>query len=242
MFQTVPFLGLTFTIAPQAAWRDLLLSPPPGANFSYLVTPNVDHIVQLSRNPDLAPAYADADWRMCDSRVIEKLARLRRVELACYPGADLVRDLLNDPRARRLKIAVIGPDAANFDLLRKKFPTLDLHLVVAPFMAPGSPEWNATLSAAEDLQADLTLLCISFPKQEFFAHDLKLRGQARGRAICAGASIDFLTGQQKRAPEFFRRTSTEWLYRLFSQPGRLWKRYLIDGPRIFVIYLRTSDK
>ncbi|MFC3060289.1 WecB/TagA/CpsF family glycosyltransferase [Paenirhodobacter populi] len=240
MPDTVEFLALDFTVASPSHWRDRLLAPPPATGFRYLVTPNVDHVVQLSKQPDLAPVYDAADWKMCDSRILEKLGRMRGLELGCYPGADLVRDLMQDPRSGSLKIAVVGPDAERFRLLREKFPGHDLHLVEAPFMKPGSPEWERTLQATEAVQADLTLLCISFPKQEIFARDLKARGHARGTAICAGASIDFLTGQQKRAPEIFRKTSTEWLYRLLSQPGRLWKRYLIDGPRIFAIYLKEK--
>ncbi|WP_164881837.1 WecB/TagA/CpsF family glycosyltransferase [Paenirhodobacter populi] len=241
MPKTIPFLALEFTVRTAPEWRDLFLTPPPPGGFSYLVTPNVDHIVQLSKRPELGAIYDAADWRMCDSRILEKLGRMRGLDLACYPGADLVRDLIEDPRSRALKIAVVGPDPERFRLLREKFPHHDLHLVEAPFMTPGSAEWEATLAATEAVQADLTLLCISFPKQEIFARDLKTRGHARGQAICAGASIDFLTGQQKRAPEIFRKTSTEWLYRLLSQPGRLWKRYLVDGPRIFAIYLRHRN-
>lgn len=241
MYDTVEFLALDFTVAPPQVWRDLFLSPAPATGLHYLVTPNVDHVVQLAKRPDLAPIYDAADWKICDSRILAKLGRMRGIDLACYPGADLVRDLLTDPRARAQRIAIVGPDGERFRLLQEKFPDHDLHLVEAPFMQPGSPEWERALAATEAVQADLTLLCISFPKQEVFARDLKARGYARGRAICAGASIDFLTGQQKRAPEIFRRTSTEWLYRLLSQPGRLWKRYLVDGPRIFVIYYRSRN-
>ncbi|HEY0214444.1 MAG TPA: WecB/TagA/CpsF family glycosyltransferase [Paenirhodobacter sp.] len=239
MSDTIKFLGLDFTIASHDAWRDLFLKPAP-SGFRYLVTPNVDHIVQLSKRPDLLPVYEAAGWMMCDSRILERLGRLRGLDLACYPGADLVQDLMQDPRSHTLKIAVVGPDTERFSLLQAKFPGHNLHLVEAPFMTPGSPEWDKTLRATEAVQADLTLLCISFPKQEIFARDLKARGRAGGQAICAGASIDFLTGQQKRAPDIFRRTSTEWLYRLLSQPGRLWKRYLVDGPRIFLLYLKDS--
>lgn len=238
MSDTLPFLSLEFNVADAAEWRTRLLVPA-GADFRYLVTPNVDHIVQLSKRPDLAPVYAAADWRMCDSRILEKLGRLSGLELKCYPGADLVRDLLEDPRSRTLRIAVLGPDAADFDRLSARFPGHQLVHVPAPVMQPATPAWDATLQAAESTGADLTLLCISFPKQEIFARDLKVRGRIRGRAICAGASIDFLTGQQKRAPEIFRRTSMEWLYRLLSEPQRLWKRYLVDGPKIFALYLRS---
>jgi UDP-N-acetyl-D-mannosaminuronic acid transferase (WecB/TagA/CpsF family) len=201
------------------------------AGFRVLVTPNVDHIVQLSKRPELVPIYEAADWRMCDSRIIERLGRMSGIELRCYPGADLVRDLLDDP---------LDEAAVRSFVDVERYPHHDLVLVEAPFMAPGSPEWEATLRATETTGADLTLLCISFPKQEIFARDLKARGVARGAAIAAGASIDFLTGHQKRAPEIFRRIGMEWLYRLLSQPGRLWKRYLVDGPRIFLIYYRSK--
>lgn len=241
MPESVRFLSLDFRLAAPAAWRDLLLCPGQGG-FRYLVTPNVDHVVQLSKRPDLAPVYADAAWRLCDSRILERLARLRGIDLKCYPGADLVRDLLADPRSRGLRIAVVGPEPEDFAILRGHLPDHDLHLVDAPFMTPGNPEWTATLEGIEAAHPDLTLLCISFPKQEILAHDLKARGIVQGIAICAGASIDFLTGRQHRAPALFRRTGFEWLYRLLSQPGRLWKRYLVDGPRIFLLYLKDGRR
>lgn len=238
-FQTISFLQLSFDVAPPSDWLDTFLTPEQ-QGFRYLVTPNVDHVVQLSKQPSLAAVYRDAKWRICDSRILERLGRLRGLDLGCYPGADLVRDLLDDPRSRRLKIAVLGPDAAHFKILQARLPGRNLHLVPAPFMKPGSPEWETALQEVEAVQADLTLLCISFPKQEIFAHELKTRGKARGIALCAGASIDFLTGKQARAPKVFRQSRTEWLYRLLSQPGRLWRRYLVDGPRIFLLYLKDA--
>ena len=104
-------------------------------------------------------------------------------------------------------------------------------------MAQGSPEWDATLTATETCGADLYLLCLSFPKQEFFAADLGARGRARGVGLCVGASLDFLTGHQSRAPLWMRHAGLEWAHRLLSNPRRLWKRYLLDGPKIFALYL-----
>ena len=238
---TVPFLGLDFALAPPARWRDLLLAPAEGEGFTYLVTPNVDHIVQIEKHPDLVQAYDAAGWHLCDSRILEKLARTRGIALQCYPGADLLADVLADPRAPARRIAVLGPDAADFARLVARFPDHQLIHVPAPMMQPGSPAWHETLAATEDAGAELHLLCLSFPKQELFAHDLKRRGRARGVALCAGAGIDFLTGHQRRAPMIWRRLSLEWLYRLLSQPRRLWKRYLVDGPKIFWIYLKDQS-
>lgn len=57
-----------------------------------------------------------------------------------------------------------------------------------------------------------------------------------------GASLDFLAGTVKRAPAVMRKTGLEWLYRLSQEPGRLWRRYLINDPKFVVIFLRTLKK
>ncbi|OCX66440.1 hypothetical protein BFP70_05055 [Thioclava sp. SK-1] len=234
------FLSLDFAVADHDVWRSRLLDGHDG--FRYLVTPNVDHVVRLSRDPAIAPAYQAATWRMCDSRILERLAKMRGMALKTYPGASLVRDLLEDPRSRDLTIAIVGPDTAHFDILCQRFTGHRFIHVEAPFMAPGAPEWEATLHATEAAQADLILLCLSFPKQEYFAHDLQQRGHARGTALCVGASIDFLTGHQARAPEWVQRAGMEWAFRLLSNPRRLWKRYLIDGPKVFALYLADGRR
>ena len=59
-----------------------------------------------------------------------------------------------------------------------------------------------------------------------------------GVALCIGAALEFLTGEQKRAPRFLRTFGLEWAHRLVTNPRRLWRRYLVDGVRIFPIYLR----
>lgn len=55
---------------------------------------------------------------------------------------------------------------------------------------------------------------------------------ARGLTLCCGASINFLTGVERRAPQWMQRLSLEWLYRLLQNPRRLARRYLVRGPQI----------
>jgi exopolysaccharide biosynthesis WecB/TagA/CpsF family protein len=76
------------------------------------------------------------------------------------------------------------------------------------------------------------------PQQEMIAHAIAAQSGARGTALCIGASIDFLTGRARRAPRWMQRLSIEWLHRLLSDPARLWRRYLIEGPRIFAMAWR----
>jgi N-acetylglucosaminyldiphosphoundecaprenol N-acetyl-beta-D-mannosaminyltransferase len=87
---------------------------------------------------------------------------------------------------------------------------------------------------------DVLLTCVSFPKQERFAHALRAAGRPCGVALCVGASIDFLTGRQHRAPKVFQQLSLEWLHRLLSQPKRMFRRYVIEGPAILGWFLKTE--
>ena len=77
------------------------------------------------------------------------------------------------------------------------------------------------------------LLAVGAPQQEKLAHLLKTRGVARGLALCIGASINFLTGVEQRAPLWMQNAGLEWLFRLLQEPGRMANRYLVRGPRVF---------
>jgi exopolysaccharide biosynthesis WecB/TagA/CpsF family protein len=82
-------------------------------------------------------------------------------------------------------------------------------------------------------------LAVGSPQQEAIAQALRARGAARGLALCIGASLNFITGLEKRAPLWMQKMALEWLYRLLQNPRRLARRYLIRGPRIFA-HLRRS--
>src|SRR6185436_2589093 len=84
------------------------------------------------------------------------------------------------------------------------------------------------------------LLAVGSPQQEFVAYCLKQRGAARGLALCIGASVDFLTGKERRAPRAWQALGCEWLYRLLQSPRRMAYRYLVRGPRIFALLHRTE--
>jgi exopolysaccharide biosynthesis WecB/TagA/CpsF family protein len=53
-----------------------------------------------------------------------------------------------------------------------------------------------------------------------------------------GAALDFITGSEKRAPLIARKLGLEWAHRLLSNPRRMWRRYLVEGPAIFLLAYR----
>jgi UDP-N-acetyl-D-mannosaminuronic acid transferase (WecB/TagA/CpsF family) len=84
------------------------------------------------------------------------------------------------------------------------------------------------------------LLAVGTPQQELIALKLKERGIARGLTLCVGASINFITGVEKRAPRWMQKSGFEWLFRLIRSPKRLANRYLVRGPRIFLLLPRVE--
>jgi len=234
---TVRFLGLDFDVAPRRAWMELLAGAGAIAPFQFLVTPNVDHVVGYHDGTVPAPVYDAARYKLCDSRILGMLGRLRGLDLAPYQGSDMVHDFLEQPESRTVRIGLFGPSAEDFAALRARYPGHDLLWIEAPMLKPGTAAWTDAVARLAEAPFDLLLCCISFPKQEMICRDLKAAGRAQGLAVCAGASLDFLIGKQVRAPRWIQRLHIEWLHRLLSDPGRMWHRYLVRGPRIFLLFL-----
>lgn len=76
---------------------------------------------------------------------------------------------------------------------------------------------------------DLIWMGLSTPKQVKAASYLKKKifKQTFSNILCVGAAFDFYVGDQKRTHPFFQKCGLEWLFRLFHNPKRLWKRYII---------------
>lgn len=223
--------------------REQLLNRVAGlacAPYSYVVTPNVDHVVKLLEGRVSAEVYRGAGMMVCDSRILAHLARLRGKSLSVYPGSDMTSDLLDSEVAEEWRIGVFGPDAEAFAELANRYPDLKLIHLDAPMMQPNDAAWHQAVRTVAAAPWDVLLVCISFPKQEIFAHALKDAGRTQGVSLCVGASVDFLTGRQQRAPHWVQKMSLEWLYRLLSQPRRMFRRYVIEAPAIFGWFIRTE--
>lgn len=231
------FMTLDFADGDRPALLARVAAMARGDGYGYVVTPNVDHLIKLMDGRVEADVYGAADLKVCDSRILAHLARLRGKALAVYPGSDLTADLLASDHD--LTIGVFGPDRAAFSDLAARYPRRRFTFIDAPMgLTPGTGVWVAAVDDALRAEWDVLLACVSFPKQERFAHALRVAGRKTGVALCVGASVDFLTGRQQRAPRFYQALSLEWLHRLMTQPRRMFRRYVLEGPAIFGLFLR----
>jgi exopolysaccharide biosynthesis WecB/TagA/CpsF family protein len=237
--QTLPsveFVGMAFTAIDPQAVLDAVRARAWGAPFAYIVTPNVDHVVRLQRNrSDLWPSYRRAWMVLCDSRILARLARARGVTLPVLPGSDLTRHLFGAVIKPGDRVAIVGGQAGEIEQLAARLGLGNVCHFEPPMGFVHDPvEMARAVQFIVGSQARYVFLAVGSPQQELLAYRVARAG-ACGVGFCVGASLDFLTGSQDRAPEAMQRLSLEWLYRLCGDPRRLWRRYLVDGPGIFRI-------
>jgi len=187
------------------------------------------------------PLYDGAGLSVCDSRILEILAKFSGIPLSPVPGSDLTAQLFKHEIKPDEPVNVIGGDGEIINDLRENFKLTQLNHHEPPWGLKNKPE--AIAAAAEFVAANparFTFICVGSPQQEMVAQACEARGDCRGTGLCVGASLEFLTGRIKRAPLWMQKARLEWLHRLASEPKRLWKRYLLDGPKIFWIWLRWT--
>ena len=236
----IEFLGLNFDSCSEAEALDKIKTWVAVPAFVYVITPNVDHVVALNRaqDPLLANAYAHADMTLCDSRILSLMGRQSGLNVVAVPGSDLTRQLLNEEHTS-WRCAIIGGDAALHAHIARLYPQHKWTHHQPPMGVRRSPAARVEIAEfVENANADIIFLAIGSPQSEICCYEIAQRGRARGVALCIGASLEFLTGAKKRAPLWMQQYSLEWLHRLGSEPRRLWRRYLVEGPRIFLIWRR----
>ncbi|MEA2738341.1 MAG: hypothetical protein QOH05_1648, partial [Acetobacteraceae bacterium] len=98
--------------------------------------------------------------------------------------------------------------------------------------------FDAAVAFVDANPARFVFLAVGSPRQEQLASAIASRGGATGTGLCVGASLEFLAGTRRRAPRFMRRMGLEWLFRLGTNPRRLFRRYLIDSPVVLALLLK----
>jgi exopolysaccharide biosynthesis WecB/TagA/CpsF family protein len=235
------FLGIDFAnvgIERVALELELLSQRAP---LSFVVTPNVDHVILLHKeNSDIAELFreacATASIRLCDSRVLKLLARSSGIDLGVVTGSDLTAYLFKRGYLDGKTVALIGGDAAMQKELSLRYPTVGIVQHIPPMGVLNNPDAiNEIQDFLANTHAQYALFAIGAPQSEIIVHKCQAAARSKGVALCIGASIEFLLGRKPRAPIWLQRLSLEWLFRPLSEPRRLARRYLVVAPRIFLI-------
>ncbi|MCR0982324.1 WecB/TagA/CpsF family glycosyltransferase [Roseomonas populi] len=209
--------------------------------FAYVVTPNADHLLRLESpgGEALRAVYENAWLSLLDSRVLRLLAARRGYRLTVVPGSDLAQALFRTVIRPDTPVTLIGGGAAVAGRLRASFGLRALAHHEPPMGFIDDPAAvEACVRFVLEHPARFVLLCVGSPRQELLAARIAATGRATGLGLCLGAAVEFVAGVKRRAPRWVQRAHLEWLHRLASEPRRLWRRYLLEAPRLLSLMRR----
>jgi N-acetylglucosaminyldiphosphoundecaprenol N-acetyl-beta-D-mannosaminyltransferase len=223
--------GIEFDPIDQTTLIGELLRCARKGRHSCVVPTNLHVVIRARIDAEMRLVLADpAVIVVPDGRPIVWMARLRRITMPHVTGSDLVVPLCHAAAREQLSVFLFG---TTFDTLAECARRLSASIKGLRIAGVYSPPFGFERDGAEcELAArviqaaapDIVFVALGVPKQELWAH--KYAKTLKLQVICAGASLDFVAGAQRRAPLVFRRTGFEWLWRMVTEPGRLGLRYL----------------
>ncbi len=240
MTKTAVLFDIRFDLLEREQVHAWIAARDATSRFGYVVTPNVDHVVRLEKaGPDLHRIYSQAALCLCDSQILRGVARLLGIRLTLVPGSDLVAALFERILLPGDRVCLIGGDAAHPANLARLYPGVTVVQHIPPMGLQKNPAARAIATQfAAQSGARIILLAVGSPQQELLAAEMANIPGITGTALCIGASVEFIVGERRRAPMPLRRGGLEWAWRLATEPRRLARRYLIEGPMIFPLAWR----
>ena len=210
-------------------------------NCSYVVTPNVDHIVRLEKDEELQKVYKNASLILTDGKPLIWISKWYKTPIKeKISGSDLFPRVCQLAANKNYTMYLLGAAEGVADTaarnLMKKYPGLN---IVGTYSPPfgfekNEQEMNKIKTQIQDVHPDILIVGLGCPKQEkFMYYHCKELGVPISFGL--GASIDFEAGNIKRAPKWMSNHGLEWLYRFSKEPKRLFKRYFVDDLKIISV-------
>lgn len=252
---TIDMLGFRFTtVTPAGAvhtvLQDAVASPQRGrAPHVHLV--NAYTLALADRDPSLATVL-QRGLNLVDGTPLAWLAAAsgasRQSRRACR-GPQFFHDVLDAGRKLGTRHYLLGGSPQTLDLLQRRIaldhPTAQVVGVCSPpFRDLDNDEKDAIFEEIRTAKPDIVWVGLGTPKQDFWSREIADRLAIT--AVAVGAAFDFAAGLKSEAPSWMRGSGLEWIYRLATEPRRLWRRYLFGNARFLCLAVRqlttrTSD-
>ena len=199
----------------------------------YITFVNVHALMMARKDTVYREAQKEAAYAMPDGTPVAWLLKKRGCSEATHiPGPDFLMETLR--RKTNAKHYFYGSTEETLERMRQRivadYPDAKIvGMVSPPFRELSEEEEEAEIRKMNEAGADLIWIGLGAPKQELWMQ--RMQGRADGVMFGVGAAFDFLAGTTERAPKWMRCIGLEWMYRLYSDPKRLWKRYLVTNTK-----------
>lgn len=206
----------------------------------YVCVATVNNVIEARDRPSFMRLMNDADLVTPDGMpLVWGLRSLGATGATRVYGPDLTPRILERAAADRIPIALYGGAPGVAEELERwasaRYPGTDVVYRFSPPFRPLTASEDAeVVRAIEEANPGIVLVGLGCPKQEEWMAEH--RGRIRAVMVGVGAAFDFLTDRKRQAPGWMQRSGTEWLFRLVTEPRRLWRRYLRQNPRFAVLF------
>jgi len=235
--KTVTIAGIPVAAIDEPAAIGIIESMVASRRPHLMVVVNASKLVLASKDPELGRLIAAADMVTADGMSVVWGARLLGARLpGRVTGIDTMEKLVARAAQRGWRVFFLGAKQAALDgaiaVLKARHPELIVAGSHDGYFAGRELEIVAMVA---DSHPDLLFVAMGSPAQERFL-SANLQEMSVPFSLGVGGSFDHVAGISRRAPAWMQRAGLEWLYRLASEPRRLWRRYLI-GNTLFAILL-----
>ena len=202
----------------------------------FTITPNLDFFRLSYKSQELRNVFNEADYSTVDGKPVLRIAKWLKQKgvFTKISGSDLALDVLDLANENGCSLFLFGgkPGVAEKakDQINQKWPNVNVVGCVSPAFGYEKDHElvQKYILSINEAKANIVFLCTGTPKTEkFFIENKEQFNNALYFSI--GATIDFLAGTIKRAPKWMSNIGLEWLFRLFHDFRRLFKRYWLDG-------------
>ena len=206
---------------------------------SYIVAINVDVVIKIENDSYLKEITDKADMVLVDGKPLEWIAKWHNRPIkAKISGSDLVPILCERAAENGYSIFIIGGKEG---IAKKAQQNLERDLPGIKIVGTYAPPFGFEKNEIErkkinemisNAHPDILVACFGCPKQEKWIYENYQKYDAKV-SVCAGATVDFLAGNVRRAPRWMSDHGLEWFYRFLQEPKRMFKRYFVDDMKIF---------
>ena len=235
----IPIIKMNVNVTSLSHAREKISGWAANCEGRYVCVSNVHMCMEVFDNKGYAEIVNNSDLTLPDGKPISLAQRaLGHKNAQQVRGEDITLAMCEEAESKGFSVGFFGATEELLDKLEQvlveKFPKLDIAYSYAPpFRMLTHDEDKLSVEAIKNSEVKILFVGLGCPKQEIWmaGHKDKLNCVMLG----VGAAFDFISGNKRNAPRWIQRAGFEWLFRLISEPRRLWKRYLKHNPR-FVWY------
>ena len=240
----VDIIGVSISAVNLNSCMEFLFNNWNIAHGNYICISNVHTTVMAHDNEEYLKVQSESLLSLPDGKPLSIIGKKRHSYMDRVTGPDLMRRVFDESKKKDIKHFFYGSTKENIDALIKKinndYPWVNVvGSEPSVFREMSIEEEQDLVKRINGTKADFVWIALGAPRQELFCH--RNEGQINSIMVGVGGAFSVLAGTIPEAPEWMKKMSLEWLYRLIQEPKRLFKRYAITNTK-FVYYMIIKRK